>query len=460
MKSIEASGRTKEEAVEQALGELGLQRSQAKVEVLEEGTRGFLGMGGRPFRVRVMALGEGGGDPAVVLRDLLEILGVDFQLESRQEEDGLRLRIISPRDDGMLIGRRGQTLDAIRHLTQRVVAAREGRNVVVNIDVGDYRERREERLRDRAREAVEQARETGRSVTMEPMSAQDRRVVHLVLADEEGLRTYTIGGGPRRRVVVAPEGKAAIADFHEGDYESEPASAYDGVPDPGFRPSRLTGDEDGDGRRRPDEERPRRQPRRRPSRDDDRPSVAGRRSQERPPAMETPPEVATGDRGEERPRSGDVSAAATVARRQREPRRDDRRRSREHRPEESRRDERRSGERPQADSPRGEHHRDERRSGERPRTERPHDEHRGDDRRRGGSRRDDHRRDGRHRDDHPYEDSGREEPAAVSLTEVPEVSDDSTEKPFSRDLARQVLKIGDNASDKPATTSRRRPRRR
>jgi spoIIIJ-associated protein len=460
MKSIEASGRTKEEAVEQALGELGLQRSQARVEVLEEGTRGFLGMGGRPYRVRVVALGEGGGDPAAVLHDLLEIMGVEFQLESRQEEDGLRLRIISPRDDGMLIGRRGQTLDAIRHLTQRVVAAREGRNVVVNIDVGDYRERREERLRDRAREAVARTRETGRSVTMEPMSAQDRRVVHLVLADEEGLRTYTIGGGPRRRVVVAPEGAAAAEDFQEGDYESEPVSAYDGVPDPGFRPSRLTGDEGDDGRRRADEERPSRQPRRRPGRDDDRPRAAGRRSQERHPETETPPEAATGDRGEEHPRGGDAGEAATAARRQREPRRDDRRRSGDHRPDGPRRDESRSGERPRTERPRDEHQREDRRRGGSRRDDHRREGSRRDDHRRDDHRRDDRRRDDHRRDDHPYEDSGREEPAAVSLTEVPEVSDGSTEKPFSRDLARQVLKIGDNASDKPATTSRRRPRRR
>ena len=452
MKSIEASGRTKDEAVEQALGELGLQRSQVKVEVIEEATRGFLGMGGRPCRVRVAALGEGGGDPAAVLHDLLEIMGVEFQLETLQEDDGPRLRIISPRDDGLLIGRRGQTLDAIRHLTQRVVAAREGRNVVVNIDVGDYRERREERLRDRAREAVERARETGRSVTMEPMSAQDRRVVHLVLAEEEGLRTYTIGGGPRRRVVVAPEGEAS----YEEDFDDEPASAYDGVPDPGFRPSRLTEGGTDDGGVRREDDRSRRRPRRRSPRREEGTPRSGEARGERPSGETI---AAAGDVTEDRTSAagdhgeGRDGGAAAAPRRQHEHRRDDGRGRRERRPEGQ-----------------GGRAREEGRDGEPSRGDRPRDERPRDDRRRGGRRRDERRRDGHRRDDRhggdswrderPLGDAGHEEPAAVSLTEVPEVSDDSTEKPFSRDLANQILKMGDKASEKPATASRRRPRRR
>lgn len=231
MKSIEVEGKTKDEALAKGLASLGLSRAQVQVDILDEGGRGFLGLGGKPARLRLRAIAPGEVDPAEIVRTLLELMSVKFSLavETRGEETDIR--IDAPEDDGLLIGRRGQTLDALRHLSQRIVAARKGRNAVVNIDVGDYRARREANLGDKAKEIADQVIAEGRSLTLDPMSAQDRRIVHVALAERTDVSTYTVGRGSRRRVVIAPAGEHADE------------TAYDRVPDPGFRARRMPYDE-------------------------------------------------------------------------------------------------------------------------------------------------------------------------------------------------------------------------
>lgn len=231
MKSIDVEGRTKDEALAKGLTSLGLSRAQVQVDVLDEGGRGFLGLGGKPVRLRLRPIVPGDLDPAEVVRTLLELMDVKFSLAVETHGEETDIRIDAPEDDGLLIGRRGQTLDALRHLSQRIVAARKGRNAVVNIDVGDYRARREANLGDKAKEVADQVVAEGRSLTLDPMSAQDRRIVHVALAERTDVSTYTVGRGSRRRVVIA------LAD------EQADETAYDRVPDPGFRARRLPYDE-------------------------------------------------------------------------------------------------------------------------------------------------------------------------------------------------------------------------
>lgn len=231
MKSIDVEGKTKDEALAKGLASLGLSRAQVQVDVLDEGGRGFLGLGGKPVRLRLRAIAPGEVDPAEIVRTLLELMSVKFSLAVETHGEETDIRIDAPEDDGLLIGRRGQTLDALRHLSQRIVAARKGRNAVVNIDVGDYRARREANLGDKAKEVADQVIAEGRSLTLDPMSAQDRRIVHVALAERTDVSTYTVGRGSRRRVVIAPAGEHADE------------TAYDRVPDPGFRARRMPYDE-------------------------------------------------------------------------------------------------------------------------------------------------------------------------------------------------------------------------
>ena len=234
MKSTEVVAKTKEEAVSKALEDLQLTRSQASIEVLGEESGGFLGLGGKRVRVRVSEIAEGDKargdavegdtDPSEVVRRLLELMGVNFTLSIDRQGEELNIMVNSPDDDGLLIGRRGQTLDAIRHLAQRITSARAGHNILMNIDIGDYRARREASLCEIADNTAAQVLKEERSMSIEPMSSQDRRIIHVHLMGREDLHTYTVGGGARRRVVVAPgpEGSGdSRRSEEEDDFRSE-----------------------------------------------------------------------------------------------------------------------------------------------------------------------------------------------------------------------------------------------
>ncbi len=240
MDQVTTSGKTKQEAIEKALGELGLRRSDVRVEVLEEGSRGFLGMGSKKVKIRV-SKSDGEGplpedlDAEKVTRGILDPLGIDYKLNVRREEDSFFVKITSKKDEGLLIGRRGQTLDAIKHLVQRILTSQAGQAVAVNLEVGDYRERREEALQEKADAVAQKVLESGKSLSLEPMTAQDRRIVHLALADRDDLRTYTAGEGSRRRVIVALDSEEASPRN-----DREPVSPYEDVPDPSFRSTSIS----------------------------------------------------------------------------------------------------------------------------------------------------------------------------------------------------------------------------
>ncbi len=260
MDQVTTSGKTKKEAIEKALGELGMRRSDVRVEVLEEGSRGFLGLGSKNVKVRV-SKSDGEGplpenlDAEKVTRGILDPLGIDYKLNVRREEDSFFVKITSKKDEGLLIGRRGQTLDAIKHLVQRILTSQAGQAVAVNLEVGDYRERREEALQEKADAVAQKVLESGKSLSLEPMTAQDRRIVHLALADREDLRTYTAGEGSRRRVIVALDSEEASPRN-----DREPVSPYEDVPDPSFRSASISS------MAQPREEREERRRERRPRR--------------------------------------------------------------------------------------------------------------------------------------------------------------------------------------------------
>jgi len=421
MRSIEAEARSPEEAIAKALGNLQVDRSQARIEVLDEGSRGFLGVGGKPARVRVTALANGEEGSVEVVRTLLELMNVRFQLEVKQEEESTDIRIDAPEDEGLLIGRRGQTLDAIRHVAQRIVAAKVGRDAIVNIDVGDYRARREDALRQRGLEAAEEALSKGRSITLDPMSAQDRRVIHLALAGREDLHTYTVGSGARRRVVVAPGSKDEHApeerEYSEASREHEPTydQAYDdAVPDPGFKPARVVSR----------------------SRREGEPPAAGEETA-RPREEERRPRgrAGAGEGGRES-RRGRSSGEGRASRGERPARSEQRSQEGTPRTEE-----------PPADSSPGE---------SRSRESRPRREGRGD---REGNGRRDYRGGRREERDHaPREADAESDPGAKELSQAPVIGDDSAEKPFSSSLARQILQLDKDKSASPAT--KRKTRRR
>lgn len=214
MKTVEKTGRTVEEAVEAALKELDASRDQCEIEILDEGNKGFLGLlGGKPARVRV-TLRESAGHAQVeqaraFLEGVLSRMGLVAAVETRTDEDGVVHMNITGSELGTIIGRRGQTLDALQYLVNvvgnRQAAAGSGSWVRIVLDAEGYRERRAETLRQLAHRMAEKAVARGRRIRLEPMSAHERRVVHLALKDHPKVETQSDGEEPFRRVIIVPK---------------------------------------------------------------------------------------------------------------------------------------------------------------------------------------------------------------------------------------------------------------
>ncbi len=246
MESVEVSAKNVDEAIDIALEELGLKRQQVDIEILTPGRSGLLGIGGEPARVRVTALEEGTARPmaepgvelderagvevderaGVEIKDLrspeidlaiesltqlLEFMEIDCAVTLRAPEtpgDGLgrasAVLDVDGDDLGLLIGRRGTTLAALQYMVNVMVNRKMGTRVLVNIDAEHYKRRREETLRDLARRMADRVRQTSRSITLEPMPAAERRIIHLVLAEDEMVTTGSVGEGESRKVVIYP----------------------------------------------------------------------------------------------------------------------------------------------------------------------------------------------------------------------------------------------------------------
>jgi spoIIIJ-associated protein len=215
---VEATGETVGEAKWAALRELealspGIDKSSVSFQVVSEGERGILGVGYAPARVVATAvpepaeeLGEDESEAAAVLRELVgritAALGLACRIEVDEDEETLRATVSGP-DLGVLIGRHGQTIDAVQYLASAVVF-RSGARKDVIVDAAGYRSRRQATLEALAQRAARQAEERGEPVPLEPMTAPERRIVHETLKDDPAVETGSEGVEPNRHVVVAP----------------------------------------------------------------------------------------------------------------------------------------------------------------------------------------------------------------------------------------------------------------
>lgn len=216
MKQAEGSGRTVEEAVDQALGDLGVTAEDVEVEVLDPGARGMLGLGARDARVRVTLRANPAAVAHTIMARLLARMGMDGTVRAREQDDTVLVQVTGERV-GALIGRRGATLDAMQFLLGLMVARQTQTRVRVIVDVEGYRERRQLALADLARRTAERAVREGREVALEPMDPSDRRIVHTTLAGHPNVITFSRGEGAGRQVVVAPKAQESAPDERARD---------------------------------------------------------------------------------------------------------------------------------------------------------------------------------------------------------------------------------------------------
>ena len=204
IKSIEVSGKNEDEAIENALLQLGLTRDDVSVEIIERAKSGFLGLGSTPAVIKVSySVSEDVSERVErFLSGLLPRMGISAAPEIEKDDDRINV-VLKGSDPGALIGRRGETLDAIQHLTNYVVNKGSSGRVRVNIDAENYRARRNETLESLAEKVAFKVVKYKRNVTLDPMNAYERHVIHSALQEYENVNTYSVGMEPNRRVVVA-----------------------------------------------------------------------------------------------------------------------------------------------------------------------------------------------------------------------------------------------------------------
>ena len=223
MEETVRSARTVEEAIELALKELDADRDEAEVEILSRGKTGFLGIGSELAQVKVTRVSTtrteagvpstpaGDATAARVATDavghILEAAGVNVTRTLRAANDpesGGPIIDLAGEDSGLLIGRRGQTLQALQFLVNLIVR-KQFDGVRVVLDVENYRQRREASLREMATKIAERVAQTNRSITLEPMPPADRRIIHTSLTDHPSVATESTGEGDGRKVTILPK---------------------------------------------------------------------------------------------------------------------------------------------------------------------------------------------------------------------------------------------------------------
>jgi len=220
MKNLEVSAKTVEEAIQQALEQLGVSLKEVEVTVVKEGKHGILGLGTEEATVRVrLLMSKSRIDIAETARSVLEALLtrmevvasiVPQELPSAGEDDEADAPItfdIKGDDLGILIGRSGRTLSCLQYMVRLIVAHQTETWLPIIIDVEGYKQRRYEILQALAWRVAEQVKAKEAPFTLKPMPAYERRIIHLSLADHSDVTTESIGEGEARRVVISPKEK-------------------------------------------------------------------------------------------------------------------------------------------------------------------------------------------------------------------------------------------------------------
>ena len=257
--STEKKAKSIDEAVELALAELGIEKENAEIEIVQEPSKGFLGIGAKDAIVKVTAkkaekrqksekpakaakttekpkrVKTSGGvynsdSPAEnaknFIKDVLSAMGLEVEVTAELKEDIVEVNL-EGENMGVVIGKRGDTLDSLQYLTSLVVNQKSDDYIKVSIDTENYREKREEVLCALANRLAAKVARTGKKFALEPMNPYERRIIHSNLQDNEDVTTFSIGQEPYRKVVIAPKNPKPY-NKRGGYRKSESSVADDG----------------------------------------------------------------------------------------------------------------------------------------------------------------------------------------------------------------------------------------
>lgn len=212
MEEFEVSAKTVDEAIEEAIGRLQVDKSEVEIEIISKGKQGLFGLGSEDAKIRVKRRSHESKENIAplakeILENILSLMKIPATVEIREnhgEESNVTLDV-SGDELGVLIGRRGDSLTSLQYIVNLIVSRKLKLNARVTVDVERYRERRYDALRNLALRMGDEAKSSGRSISLEPMPSNERRIVHLALRDSSDVTTQSVGQGESRKVVILPK---------------------------------------------------------------------------------------------------------------------------------------------------------------------------------------------------------------------------------------------------------------
>ena len=202
MDMIEVSAKTVSDAITEACQKLGVTSDKLDYQVVEEGSSGFLGIGAKPAVIKAAVKKSSLEEVArVFLNDVFQAMNMEVAIDINEEEKSMDIEL-SGNEMGVLIGKRGQTLDSLQYLVSLVVNKESEEYVHVKVDTENYRQRRKETLENLAKNIAYKVKRTKRSISLEPMNPYERRIIHSALQNDKYVTTHSEGEEPFRRVVV------------------------------------------------------------------------------------------------------------------------------------------------------------------------------------------------------------------------------------------------------------------
>ncbi len=203
MEYIEISAKTVSDAITEACQRLSVTSDKLEYEVLEEGSNGFLGIGAKPAKIKACVKFSVEDNAKNFLKEVFEAMNMTVAVDVKYDEIERNMDIdLSGDEMGVLIGKRGQTLDSLQYLVSLVVNKDAEDYIRVKVDTENYRERRKETLENLAKNVASRVKRTRRTVALEPMNPYERRIIHSALQNDKYVKTHSEGDEPFRRVVV------------------------------------------------------------------------------------------------------------------------------------------------------------------------------------------------------------------------------------------------------------------
>ena len=203
MQEIQVSAKTEEKAIEEAVRRLNVSSAdELNIEVVEKASKGFLGFGSKDAVIKASVKFNPEKVAKEFLREMFVAMGIIVNIETELKEKQLLINL-SGSDMGILIGKRGQTLDSIQYLVNLVVNKGDAPYLSITIDTENYRQRRKETLESLAYNLAKKVKQTGKKVVLEPMNPYERRIIHSSLQNNKYVTTYSEGEEPYRNVVIA-----------------------------------------------------------------------------------------------------------------------------------------------------------------------------------------------------------------------------------------------------------------